>query len=89
MKTIYKYKIPLGPNEYGRFVINMPSEATFLSVQQGYMWFLVDTKSPLADRQFVVYGTGHEIKDNPEIYLGTYLLPPWVWHLFFSPTILE
>lgn len=83
MKTIWKYPIRVGDS-----VITMPTGAKFLDVQmqnaEPQAWFLVDTEQGLETRNFTIYGTGHQIDDRRQVYLGTFQLRGGilVFHLF-------
>jgi hypothetical protein len=82
MKVIWKF--PVGP---GRFSVEIPSGATFLSVQtqlgRPQMWFMCDPHAIPRDRWFRVQPTGLEF-DFEEKYLGTFQLEggELVFHLF-------
>ena len=89
MRTIWKYPIQILPSL--GFIIRMPKEARFLSVQtQGdspQMWFTVDTDLEIEDRKFFVVETGEEIPKElftVADYLGTFRLSKGdlVLHLF-------
>ena len=86
MHTIYKYK--LEPN-FG--TLEMPQGAQVLTVQmQGgtpCLWARVDTERALERRSFDVYGTGHEVPDDPRlVYVSTFQMDngALVWHVFES-----
>ena len=86
MKTIHKYELPIGP-----FTLELPTGAEFLSVQAqaglAQSWWLVETGASTSRRAFVVYGTGHEVRDEPRRFLGTFQLQggAFVGHLFEVP----
>jgi hypothetical protein len=47
------------------------------------LWAAIpDTEASLDRRWFRVYGTGEPIDAPLGIYLGTFQMPPCVWHLF-------
>jgi len=57
--------------------VTMPRDAELLSIQmQGdkcNLWALVDETKPLVDDYTIaIYGTGHQIPDNPGKYLSTF-----------------
>jgi len=86
MNTIYKYK--LQPN-FGR--LEMPQGAQVLTVQMQdgtpCLWARVDTDRALEWRSFDVYGTGHEMPDDPRlVYVATFQMDggALVWHVFES-----
>ena len=97
MKTIHKYNIPVPAfSSENRVVIQIPKFAWLLSVgmQNGllYLWALIDTKEPFEEREFWVYGTGHEVKPLDQYdplhrrHLGTvHGVEGWmVLHIFVS-----
>ncbi len=87
MKVIYKYEItamdPIKSFGWpeGTKVVHVDSQA------EGTMqlWVEIPDQHPaetiLEERTFVVYGTGHHIVDK-DIYVGTVLDDPFVWHLY-------
>lgn len=83
MKTIYKYPF-LVEDE---FPIQMPKGAEILHVAsqgpQPCIWALVDTSEDPEYRYFRVFGTGHSMDSDAELfYVGTFPQGPFVWHLF-------
>lgn len=84
MYSIWKFNV-----SPGSFTALMPENSKVLSVQtQGgvpVMWCLVDTEEEKLLRQFITYGTGHEIK-NPENqeFIGTFQIDGGnlIFHLF-------
>lgn len=88
MRHIWKYPIP---NEHSSKV-TMPTGATILrcalQAENGLcIWALVDPEAPPQERYFKVYGTGHAIRRDDAVYIGTVDAPPFVWHLFELPTL--
>ena len=86
MAMIYKY--PLAP---GHTELRMPKGAQVLTVQlqngNPCMWVKVDPGAEQEDRAFDVYGTGHDMPDDPRmIYVGTFQMDrgALVWHVFDS-----
>jgi hypothetical protein len=86
MSTIYKYK--LEPN-FG--ALQMPQGAQVLTVQMQdgtpCLWAKVDPTRPTERRTFNVYGTGHEMPDDPcLVYVATFQMGggALVWHVFES-----
>ena len=83
MQTIFKYVI--GP---GRTMLVMPRGACPLAVQEQRgdhcLWARVDTTQPDERRAFDVYGTGHQLRDSPGMYVATYQTDggALVWHVF-------
>lgn len=78
--------------------IEMPEGSLILSVQaqlqadgvleEVCMWVLVDPDLPKVPREFVVYGTGHPVRDDRvEKFLGTVQLSggKLVFHVFEVP----
>lgn len=84
MTTIYKY--PLLP---GRTYLEMPRGAQVLTVQMQrgspYLWARVDPTEQKSMRVFEVFGTGHEMPDDPQlVYVATFQMDggALVWHVF-------
>lgn len=84
MKTIYKYEISPGIESF-----EMPVGAEVLTVQaqndKPYLWALVDTTEKAVEmRKFGVYGTGHNMPQEPGEYVGTFQLHggSLVFHVF-------
>ncbi len=82
MKTIWKYKIS------PEMKLEIPKGAIVLSIQtqgdQPCMWVLVDSFNENELRKFKVYGTGHQLPENPGKYIGTFQVEngSLVFHLF-------
>lgn len=77
---IWKYTLWHGVNP-----IAMPDGARVVhfDIQAGVytMWALVTPGPLVAPRQFMIFGTGHDIPEHAE-YIATAQQPPFVWHLF-------
>lgn len=79
------FKFPLGVDGVG---IPMPTGAKILSVQvqrgQPCVWVLCNPEAKPATRKLRVYGTGHELPDNPGTFVGTFQLEDGqlVFHVF-------
>ena len=92
-RVIWKYNI----NTLGKFRVDMPAGAKPLHVevqtpgQCAQMWVLCDPDAPLVRHRFCVYGTGHDraVEDWVGSYVGTWLEPPYVWHLFYEGEVNE
>lgn len=73
-RTIHKYYLTTGT--FGAAYL-LPVGAKILSFgnqrETCVLWAEVDPDAPEVCRQFVVYGTGHPMPDNPGIYIGTAL----------------
>ncbi len=84
MDTIYKYETPI--NDY--FSLNIPEGAEILSYQlQGVtpcIWFKVDPARPIEERNFLLVGTGHPIKEKNITFIDSIQLEGgrFVFHLF-------
>ena len=85
--TVWKFLIKL----IGAFEIEMPEGAVVLHVdlqkgEGGVLWALVDPDKPLSTRVFNVVGTGQFLGSRDTMrgttYVGTYQIPPFVWHVF-------
>ena len=89
MKAVYKYTFFLDDIQR----LKMPVGAKILSVQvQGNtpcIWAEVETTNALQERAFVIKGTGHEIKERDLRYIGTFQMPPFVWHLYEVINVLH
>jgi hypothetical protein len=84
-KTVWKYEIPI--EDY--FILELPKGAKPLSVQtqRGVLclWCLVDQPSfESEERTFRLAGTGHSIKDDNVLYIGTFQAEEgyFIGHLF-------
>lgn len=84
MRTIWKFDIEL-TDKPTRHEVPAGGVVRFVGKQNGNVmpsiWIEVETNNPPTDRCFVVYGTGREITQG-DVYLGTYLDYPFVWHVF-------
>jgi len=82
MRTIWKYEIPFPVDHFER-IMPMPGRVVRVGMQNGrpHMWCEVDDNTELADRIFLVRGTGHPIPDDA-CWLGTWKDGGFVWHLF-------
>ncbi len=83
MRTIYKYSVThLLSSGF------LPEGAKVLDVQvQGgepYVWAEVETFNPSIKREFVTYGTGFDIPEDPGVYIGTFQIDggSLVFHLY-------
>ena len=82
MRTVWKFTTDLGPLK-----VELPVDATVLHVemlpaQTGVdFWVELDTDEPVVERTFVIFGTGHPIKDGWS-YRGTGVGVVLVWHLY-------
>jgi len=82
MKTIWKYTLDFDTT------LDMPCGAKLLAVQvqhcEPQLWALVDPGAEKELRTFCVYGTGHELPDDPGRYVGTFQLSggELVFHVF-------
>lgn len=90
MRTIWKFPIPV---QDGIFELLMPKDAQLLHVgmtetmDEVWLWALVNTDASKVRRRFIIYGTGHAITalgDEELSYVGTAYDSgkPLVWHLF-------
>jgi hypothetical protein len=90
MRTIYKY--PVSITDW--FKVEMPGSVQVLHVgmqgDQPMMWVEVDPEQPSAVHHFAVVGTGHPVPVTEvegigpvtAVHCGTWLAPPFVWHLY-------
>ena len=80
LKQIWKYPWPatnrMGPDKVAKF--QMPKGAKTLTVQNqnGWpqFWALVSPNEPMVEREFHLFGTGHDLNDDidPNAYVGTF-----------------
>lgn len=82
MKTIWKWAVQ------EETTIDMPVGAKVLTVQAQcglpQLWALVDPDAKRETRTFTVYGTGHDMPDEPGQYVGTFQQceGKFVFHVF-------
>ena len=73
-------------------VIEMPLGAKVISVQVQhgipYIWAIVDPTAKVVGRNFKIYGTGHTMKDNLDLfeYIGTFQMAggDYIWHMYMK-----
>ena len=87
MRTVWKYSLRITDGQQG---VMMPAGAKvlpFVHMQGRFPTFWADIPDSevlvgdLEKRYFVVHGTGHRVGAN-EVYIGTYMDGPFVWHVF-------
>lgn len=84
MQAIWKYPIPA----IDMFHLDIPEGGKPLAVHvqrgQPCMWVQVTPDAPMTLRIFAIYGTGHQMPDDPGTFIGTYLVDggALVFHLF-------
>lgn len=84
MKTIWKFEFPISIGAY----LKMPAGAKILHVARQYpnvatFWAEVDDLAEMEERFFAVVGTGNPIPEDVNCeYVGTFIDPPFVWHLY-------
>jgi hypothetical protein len=87
MKTIFKYELALNRTE-----IQLPKSARVLTaqLQEGVfcIWVMLTPGLHDALRVFDVYGTGHNMPDDPGDYVATAQMGPFVWHVFDATRIV-
>ena len=80
--TIWKYVLEVR----GIQQIQMPFGAEILSAQNQHgnltIWVRVNPIAPLLVYTFAVYGTGHQIRDINQTFIGTVQMGSLVWHVF-------
>ena len=81
MQQVHKYILGVGDD-----ITQMPVGAQPLSVafqgDQLVMWALVDVDAPMKGRQFIVRGTGHNIRLTNIGFIGTAFIDNLVFHVF-------
>ncbi len=74
-----------------RVEIQMPTAAQILSVHVQAadsdtfnicLWAICQPDAPKEWRNFVIVGTGHPMPYDLGRFIGTVLMPPFVWHVF-------
>ena len=84
MKTVYKYDIPI--TDY--FSLDLPANSRILSVQVQRdipcIWVEIDTEETQCRTDFRLVGTGHNLKEDNLLYIGTFQLfnGMLVYHLY-------
>jgi len=89
--VIWKYEIPIQDD----FTLELPDESEVLHValQNGkpYAWVLLhDINAPKKERMFHIIGTGNPFdeKEGYMMYIGTFQMPPFVWHLWERSSLI-
>ena len=81
-RAIFKYELKITEQQ----VVFLPDQAEIISVdnQDGTLclWAIVGTNSRKVDRHIEIVGTGSPMPNVERIFLGTVLMPPFVWHVF-------
>ena len=81
MKVIWKFPVSMTGD-----INNVPKGSRLLAVkeQQGVLtaWLVCDPDATTVRRRLHIYGTGHEVSDNIETYVGIVFIDPFVWHIF-------
>jgi hypothetical protein len=84
MHTIHKFQLVVTDRQ----TIKMPAGAEILCIQVQYttpcIWARVNTDCQPEQREFLIYGTGHEHTEETGRYIGTFQLHGGglVFHLF-------
>lgn len=80
MKTIWKFPLTTG------LTLQVPRGARVLDIrdQNGSicLWALVNTEASPEEMKLAIYGTGHELPEDPGDYLGSVHQNGFVWHVF-------
>ena len=93
MKTIWKFSTLIDGSFSDKFTIMMPKSAEILCVQTDQknnhptIWALVDPEAEEEERDFELYGTGHQISFDMGVerkYIGSYQYQrgEFVGHIF-------
>ena len=81
-KTIWKYPVILSVG----WIQTLPKRSHVLSVgvqdNRPFMWVMHEGTDKAEARKFSVYGTGHEIRQYPGRFVGTFQLESLVFHFF-------
>jgi len=79
---IWKFHIPAED----RVTLKMPAASEILSLDvqnvSMHIWAKCDPYAKKIDRYFAVVGTGHAVPLHVKKYIGTAVVPPFVWHVF-------
>lgn len=82
MKKVWKYQL----KNYKFQKLEIPEGAFFLNgiVQDDVitLYYLVDETQPVNDFAFHIIPTGGSIPDNQLLYLDTFVIGSFVWHVF-------
>lgn len=83
VRNVYKY-----PLDFGMTELKLPVGAEIIHIgeQRGTicLWVLIDPLCQnMITHRFAVAGTGHPLPKDEELeHLGTFQMPPFVWHAF-------
>jgi len=81
MKQLWKFEVDLSEKP-----IEMPAYAQILSVgfqgEKLMLWALVDVEVRLVPRKILVRGTGHNMRSDNLIFIGTAFKGSLVFHVF-------
>lgn len=84
-KTIWKFPLAV----VSPYAITMPKGAEMLTVQRqgetACLWAIVDPDADKERRVFEAFGTGQHMHEDMGVsrkYIGTFQVPPFVWHVF-------
>lgn len=81
-RTIWKYELEIVDEQ----VIKVPRGAKFLSVaEQGgklCLWAEVNPAEAAVGRGVTIVGTGNPLFDGVGSFVGTVVMPPFVWHVY-------
>lgn len=84
--TIWKFELELTDVQH----VKMPAGARILSVDRQtfgsraalMLWALVDPSVPAVNRKIGIVGTGNPAPSMDTVFVGTVVMPPFVWHVF-------
>jgi len=86
MRTIWKYPFPILDDQ--EIMLREGAIVRHVGLQDNTpcLWVEVDPDAPTEDYLLMIVGTGHKF---PNVYsksfVGTFLMPPFVWHVFLWP----
>ena len=83
MERIWKY--PLEIEDRHDYVMPAKSEILHVGEQNEklYVWIRSIEDAPRTKRRIVIYGTGHQIHNDNEKYVGTVIMSyGLVWHVY-------
>jgi hypothetical protein len=78
------YKFPLRITDYQEVTMHKGARIMSVGNQNGVLciWAHVDPKAEPEKRAFHVVGTGHTVPVDANVFIGTVIIDPFVWHVF-------
>jgi len=84
-KVIYKYEVEL--NDLVYMELPQGAEILFVGNQNGFphtliVWAAVNPNNEKEIRKLACYGTGHEFRHEKQKHIRSYMVGPFVWHIY-------